>query len=132
MFMSATDEELRHVDDFGIDHVSYALFVFSLSFVLFLHMTFLVNLYSTTGKNAVSGLAKELMAREEGYQTLRNRASRDDGPAGPESFELEQHDDRFDGTTVGNGGSSEDDAKEFVLANGSEVDWPEPDRLQRI
>jgi len=124
MFMSATDEELRHADDLGIDHVTYALFVFSLSFLLFLHMTFLIHLYSHSGRNAVSNLAKELVAREEGYQSLRLRESPEGPIDGPESFELAEHDssERFDGTTLNTGRESDEDAKEFIISDGRDSD----------
>lgn len=98
MFMSATDEELRHVStDLSIDHVSYALFVFSLSFVLFLHIAFCVRLYSISGRNAdgtskEEQLAKEVNATEAGYRAIRLG---DEG-APAESFELGDIDDDDD------------------------------------
>ncbi|WVO14040.1 hypothetical protein L204_101665 [Cryptococcus depauperatus] len=52
LFMSATDEEMHNADNLGIDHVSYALFTFSLSFLIYLVITFLVHLYSNSGRNA--------------------------------------------------------------------------------
>ncbi|KAF8202448.1 hypothetical protein BJ912DRAFT_944861 [Pholiota molesta] len=52
LFMSATDEELKFVHDNEMDHVTYILIVFSLSFLLYTHIVFLINLYSTSGRNA--------------------------------------------------------------------------------
>ncbi|KAF8902359.1 hypothetical protein CPB84DRAFT_1907963 [Gymnopilus junonius] len=54
LFMSATDEELRYVHDNEMDHVTYILIVFSLSFLIYAFIVFLVNLYTTTGRNAPS------------------------------------------------------------------------------
>jgi hypothetical protein len=98
--------------------------VFSLSFLLFLHITFLVHLYSHSGKNAVANLAKELVATEEGYRSLRLRHSNDGPNDGPESFELAEHesDERLDGTTLNTGRESDEDAKEFVISDGRDSD----------
>lgn len=98
--------------------------VFSLSFILFLHITFLVHLYSHSGKNATINMAKELIAREQGYQTLRMRESREGPNHEPESFELAEHDydERFDGTTLNTGRESDADAKEFVISDEREDD----------
>ncbi|KAA1470261.1 hypothetical protein DENSPDRAFT_774306 [Dentipellis sp. KUC8613] len=52
LFMSATDEELHFVNDNGMDHVTYILIMFSIAFLLYTHILFLINLYSTSGRNA--------------------------------------------------------------------------------
>lgn len=57
--MSATDEELKYVKDVEIDHVTYILIMFSISFVLYCWMTFLIHLYSTSGRNAQSAQTTE-------------------------------------------------------------------------
>ncbi|GHJ84286.1 hypothetical protein NliqN6_0688 [Naganishia liquefaciens] len=69
MFMGATDEEMRRADGLGIDHVTYALFVFSLSFIIFLHISFLVHLYSNSGRN--KAVNEEVTVKEEGYEAIR-------------------------------------------------------------
>ncbi|KAH9479323.1 Protein YTP1 [Psilocybe cubensis] len=51
LFMSATDEELDYVHDNQMDHVTYILIVISFAFLLYTFIVFLVNMYSTTGRN---------------------------------------------------------------------------------
>jgi len=50
--MSATDEELQYVHESGMDHVTYILIMFSIAFVLYTHIVFLITLYATSGRNA--------------------------------------------------------------------------------
>jgi hypothetical protein len=128
--MSATDEELRHADDLGIDHVSYALFVsdvflcppylskgrahrqdFSLSFLIYLVITFLVHLYQTTGRHAVQSVEQREGGAESGYAQLPQRD-------GPEAYELQEHE--HDEMTLGSG-SGDDDATK--IGGEDEVDW---------
>ncbi|KAI9440867.1 hypothetical protein H4582DRAFT_1939818 [Lactarius indigo] len=52
LFMSATDEELHYVHESGMDHVTYILIMFSIAFLLYAHIVFLVTLYATSGRNA--------------------------------------------------------------------------------
>jgi hypothetical protein len=52
LFMSATDEQLQFVHRQGMDHVTYLLSFYSLAFLLYAFVVFLVNLYSTSGQNA--------------------------------------------------------------------------------
>ncbi|KAJ7623655.1 hypothetical protein FB45DRAFT_111936 [Roridomyces roridus] len=51
-FMSATDEELDFVHDNEMDHVTYILIMFSIAFLLYALIVFLIHLYATTGRNA--------------------------------------------------------------------------------
>jgi hypothetical protein len=90
----------------GIDHVTYALFDFSLSFLIYLVITFLVHLYQSTGIIASSRTTSE----EEGYTKL----DRDGPPA--EAYELTEQD---------LGDSDEDAVKD---GDGEEDDWADPDR----
>ncbi|KAH9958845.1 hypothetical protein BC827DRAFT_1217377 [Russula dissimulans] len=52
LFMSATDEELEYVHEGGMDHVTYVLITFSMAFLLYTHIVFLITLYATSGRNA--------------------------------------------------------------------------------
>jgi len=52
LFMSATDEELDYVHSNEMDHVTYILIGFSLAFLLYLLIVFVINMYPTTGRNA--------------------------------------------------------------------------------
>jgi hypothetical protein len=88
----------------GIDHVTYALFDFSLSFLIYLVITFLVHLYQSTGIIAASKYTSE----EEGY----TRLDRDGPPA--EAYELTEQD---------LGDSDEDVVK---VEDGDEDDWADP------
>jgi hypothetical protein len=54
LFMSATDEELQFVHDNGMDHVTYLLIMFSIAFILYTLILALINLYSTSGRNAIT------------------------------------------------------------------------------
>ncbi|KAL7424243.1 hypothetical protein Q5752_001829 [Cryptotrichosporon argae] len=110
LFMSATDEEMHAADGAGIDHVTYALADFSMSFLIYLVITALVGLYMGTGKNAQRDWAGEAEAaaagvdtgtgsgrREgEGYRKIEGRES-----DGPEAFELEERESDEDATKMG-------------------------------
>lgn len=114
MFMSATHEEMKNADALGIDHVSYALFDFSLSFLVYLVITFLVHLYSNSGRNAVNGAEEP----EAGYAKLTQRDGRDDGlPDGPEVFELTEAEGSEDGTAMTG------DSDPIKIGGEDEVDW---------
>ncbi|KAI0297478.1 hypothetical protein B0F90DRAFT_1634350 [Multifurca ochricompacta] len=52
LFMSATDEELQYVHEGGMDHVTYILILFSITFLLYNHIVLLITLYATSGRNA--------------------------------------------------------------------------------
>jgi hypothetical protein len=91
--MSATDEELHNADEWviscvqrrpeevtdgvcshGIDHVTYALFDFSLSFLLYLLISCLIHLYSHSGRNtaktAEAAAQAALADQETGYSRV--------------------------------------------------------------
>ncbi|KAI0065516.1 hypothetical protein BV25DRAFT_1821953 [Artomyces pyxidatus] len=84
LFMSGTDEELEFVHENGMDHVTYLLIMFSIAFLLYTHILFLINLYATSGRNApdadphikdASGaieLATPTTGRWTGYAPVRN------------------------------------------------------------
>ncbi|KAG2011927.1 cytoplasmic protein [Coprinopsis cinerea AmutBmut pab1-1] len=57
IFMSATNEELEYVHDQGMDHVTYLLIMFSLAFLIYAFIVFLIHLYSTSGRNAAASSA---------------------------------------------------------------------------
>ncbi|KAJ7089836.1 hypothetical protein B0H15DRAFT_839435 [Mycena belliarum] len=52
IFMSGTDEELKLVHKNEMDHVTYLLIMFSISFLLYTLIVVIINLYATTGRNA--------------------------------------------------------------------------------
>lgn len=118
--MSATDEELRNADSLGIDHVSYALFDFSLSFLIYLVITFLVHLYSNSGRNALQKadngeeIFDSARAEEHGYAKVpagEQRGGDDDlHEDGPEAYEMADRDS-----------SGESDA--VKIEGEDEVDW---------
>ncbi|KAK1225866.1 hypothetical protein PQX77_011176 [Marasmius sp. AFHP31] len=54
LFMSATDEELRFVHEKEMDHVTYILIMFSISFILYLLIVSLIHLYANSGRNTTS------------------------------------------------------------------------------
>ncbi|KAF7309492.1 Protein YTP1 [Mycena indigotica] len=52
LFMSGTDEELKYVHKNEMDHVTYILIMFSIAFLLYTLIVFVIGLYPTTGRNA--------------------------------------------------------------------------------
>ncbi|KAK0466786.1 uncharacterized protein EV420DRAFT_1300036 [Desarmillaria tabescens] len=52
LFMSATDEEVQFVHDNEMDHVTYVLIMFSLSFLLYTLIVWMIHLYTVSGRNA--------------------------------------------------------------------------------
>lgn len=117
LFISATDEEMRNAHNLGIDHVSYALFDFSLSFLIYLVITFLVHLYSNSGRNAQSTADDAARGAENGYAKLTQNAPRrmaeDDGP---EAYELTEQ------------GSLSGDEDPVKIGGEDEVDWIDSER----
>jgi hypothetical protein len=95
------------IPSLGIDHVTYALFDFSLSFLIYLVITLLVHLYQSTG---IVGATKRITNEEEGYTKLDR-----DGPASSaEAYELTEQDQDLD---------SDEDAVKI----GGDEDWADPD-----
>lgn len=80
-----------------------------MSFVIFLHITFLVHLYSNSGRN--KGVAEEATAKEEGYEALQldQSQTRPTQDFEAESFELT---DRHS-----------DDGDPVDLTGKDEIDW---------
>jgi hypothetical protein len=106
----------------GIDHVSYALFDFSLSFLIYLVITFLVHLYQSTGIMGVSGRIPN--NEEEGYTKLDTDQGHDrdsGGNSSAEMFELTEHDLDLD--------SGDEDA--VKVRGEDDDDWMNPDSQER-
>ncbi|RPD58978.1 hypothetical protein L226DRAFT_465771 [Lentinus tigrinus ALCF2SS1-7] len=86
LFMSATDEELHFVNDAGMDHVTYILIMFSIAFIMYTLIVTLINLYSTSGRNAASADTKdgaiELTQSNKWYSPV---------PVGDRELEPESH-----------------------------------------
>jgi hypothetical protein len=75
LFMSATDEELKYVHEGGMDHVTYILIMFSIAFLLYTHIVFLITLYATSGLNASDAAAAAAsMTKYGGRARARARA----------------------------------------------------------
>ena len=82
--------ERRIETSLGIDHVSYGMFDFSLSFLIYLVITFLVHLYQHTGQNAQLAKLERLDAPEAGYAKLQQAGLEQDGA---DSYELTEQDE---------------------------------------
>ncbi|KAJ7065273.1 hypothetical protein C8F01DRAFT_737457 [Mycena amicta] len=54
LFMSATDEEMKFANENEMDHVTYILIMFSLAFLIYALIVFVIGLYPTTGRNATT------------------------------------------------------------------------------
>ncbi|OXC69201.1 hypothetical protein AYX13_02146 [Cryptococcus neoformans] len=120
LFMSATDEEMRNADSLGVDHVTYALFDFSLSFLIYLVITFLVHLYSNSGRNALQkenngeDIFDSERAEDHGYAKVstEQREQRGDDDLdgdGPEAYEMADRDSSGESEAVRIGGEDEVD-----------------------
>ncbi|KXN84261.1 Protein YTP1 [Leucoagaricus sp. SymC.cos] len=73
LFMSATDEELDFVHDNGMDHVTYILIMFSMAFLIYTFIIFLIHLYSNSGRNAVKSKVENIeMSRTAWYARVPN------------------------------------------------------------
>jgi hypothetical protein len=88
--------------------------VFSLSFIIFLHMSFLVHLYSNSGKNKAATAGTS--AKEEGYEAVRlsNSQMSPTQDFEAESFELTN---RYS-----------EDGDPVDLTGKDEIDWMRSDR----
>ena len=93
------------VSSLGIDHVTYGLFDFSLSFLIYLVITFLVHLHQHTGQNANRNGTLGVETGE-GYAKLDQAHELDE----QESFELADQDL-----------SGDEDA--VKIGTEDEVDW---------
>ncbi|MCO5570192.1 hypothetical protein L7F22_023910 [Adiantum nelumboides] len=111
-FMSATDEELRWADSYGVDHITWGLIDFSISFFLFLWANVLIDLYTSQGgrygsarKAAASATAgrsgRAGLAESGGLRSLYSRVSMG------ESAPLRVDEDSEEGVVSGSSGSLE-------------------------
>lgn len=124
LFMSATDEELRHADDVGIDYVSYALFDFSLSFIIYLVISGLVHLYATTGRNAAKYAELDTVnADAEGYAKLNQNPHTNGGPREVLHDVGEEEDDGPEAYELTDRGSHSGDSDAVKIGGEDEVDW---------
>ncbi|PWN90231.1 hypothetical protein FA10DRAFT_266720 [Acaromyces ingoldii] len=112
LFMSATDEELRWADSYGVDHITWGLIDFSISFFLFLWANVLIDLYTSQGgrygsarKAAASATAgrsgRAGLAESGGLRSLYSRVSMG------ESAPLRVDEDSEEGVVSGSSGSLE-------------------------
>ncbi|KDN44529.1 hypothetical protein K437DRAFT_224894 [Tilletiaria anomala UBC 951] len=97
LFMSGTDEELHWANDQGVDHITWGLIDFSISFIIFLWSNILIELYMRWGgrygmraggtsapAGDEAGAGARLGGMElEGYEQLELRDSIDGGPQMP-------------------------------------------------
>ncbi|KAF8639101.1 hypothetical protein AX17_001744 [Amanita inopinata Kibby_2008] len=75
LFMSATDEELGNVHDREMDHVTYILIMYSLAFLIYFFINYLIHLYFTTGRNASSlSQSHPRLSGEEGVGGIELRS----------------------------------------------------------
>ncbi|KAJ3565117.1 hypothetical protein NP233_g7845 [Leucocoprinus birnbaumii] len=73
LFMSATDEELEFVHDNGMDHVTYILIMFSMAFLIYTFIIYLLHLYTTSGRNATDKKTENIeMSRTTWYSRVPN------------------------------------------------------------
>jgi hypothetical protein len=88
--------------------------VFSLSFIIFLHISFLVHLYSNSGRN--KAVNEEVAAKEEGYEAIRLSQSHSSPTQDfqVESFELTE--------------CRSEDGDAVDLTGKDEIDWMRPGR----
>lgn len=68
LFMSATDEELTLADRNNFDHATYAMIIFSFSFLVYLLLSTLINLYTHMKRPQDNTNVKNIT--EEDYERL--------------------------------------------------------------
>ncbi|KAF8733459.1 hypothetical protein AX14_003822 [Amanita brunnescens Koide BX004] len=73
LFMSATDEELENVHNHGMDHVTYTLIMYSISFTLYFFINLLIHLYQTSGRNAAPRVQGSMALGEDGPGAIELR-----------------------------------------------------------
>lgn len=73
LFMSATDEELKYAHDSGMDHVTYILIMFSMAFLIYTFIVYLIHLYTVSGRNAVKKTPESLeLSNTKWYSRVPN------------------------------------------------------------
>lgn len=91
---------------------------FSLSFLIYLVITFLVHLYQNTGQNATKAATVDSTnAQENGYAKVHQH-QRNESQDGPEAYELTEQDMSGDEDAVKIGTEDEVD---WMRGNGSSV-----------
>ncbi|KAF9446891.1 hypothetical protein P691DRAFT_803284 [Macrolepiota fuliginosa MF-IS2] len=71
LFMSATDEELAFAHDNGMDHVTYILIMFSMAFLIYALIVYLIHLYTVSGRNTANKNSENIeMSRTKWYNRV--------------------------------------------------------------
>jgi hypothetical protein len=73
LFMSGTDEELDFVHNNEMDHVTYILIMYSIAFLLYALIVYVIHLYATTGRNAPAkenGISIPMVPRNKWYSRV--------------------------------------------------------------
>jgi len=83
IFMSATDEELDFVHDNEMDHVTYILIMFSIAFLLYALIVYVIHLYATTGRNAPAKEDRNNIPMTAPRNKWYSRVPNAENPGGP-------------------------------------------------
>jgi len=83
LFMSATDEELDFVHDNEMDHVTYILIMFSIAFLLYALIVYVIHLYATTGRNAPAKEDRNSIPMTAPRNKWYSRVPNAESPGGP-------------------------------------------------
>ncbi|PFH47640.1 hypothetical protein AMATHDRAFT_77108 [Amanita thiersii Skay4041] len=74
LLIAATDEELENVHDHKMDPVTYILIMFSITFLLYFFINFLIHLYANSGRNV---LQQQQLGNEEGIHLLMGGSNKE-------------------------------------------------------
>lgn len=107
IFMSATDEELRWADSWGVDSITWGLIDFSLSFLLFFWVNVLVDLYVSEGGRYGSRNKNAAQAQSGSASLLETATST--------YARLSTDDFNEDRTAIGSGESANNSHNSFEL-----------------
>jgi len=88
LFMGATEEQMQLLDAQGIDHISYILILYSISFLMFLFTNMLIHLYAVGAEPAYIKLDAE-SGTGNGHVRLPNGQANGHLVRDAEEFELE-------------------------------------------
>ena len=87
LFMGSNEEQMILLNGANMDHVSYALVIYSIAFIIYFLVLALINLYQTSGKNDIKNV------EENGYtagSNLENNAEIERQVQQAGEFELEE------------------------------------------
>ncbi|KAF2434815.1 hypothetical protein EJ08DRAFT_657034 [Tothia fuscella] len=90
LFMGATEEQMQLLDAKGVDHVSYILILYSISFLMFLFTNMLIHVYAVGAQSKSIKLDSE-SGQRNGHVRLPNGHPQENGHIVRDAEEFELH-----------------------------------------